>query len=839
MQHNLKLLGTGHELASLVRDFMQHYPDPYRLARQYGANILREHTGKAWDPDQVWWHEFDNAHSSSRTVTGWAHCQAPVRSMRFTQLVVERFKLAFQEEPDLLDDYGGFYRHGPHADCYDERNEVKLRGQDVQQALWALDFASVVRRQVQTFWSERSSDFQVLAKVSLLAQCLSAEQRGLIEHDDARHLRSLAVQGGQPAGQAVTLALLRRKADASAVTLDSYHPAGAGRVWMYVLQMAGGRVVLYLPYDEQPLRGFESMSAMAGWFRALLRSRSGMQRVLASVVADPGLTVEADDAREALQCIAQSADAQAALAGMAAVFHRRSGELFTVLAEDAAQNMQHNAKLLASNWLLREAIASDYLNVVIRFAVYFAPVVPGLPLLVLASSLLKLYFDSDLAAHARTRAQRDAAVVSAMLDAIFSALGMVEINAAGQTARASLAYRPAYHEIDAAVEGWQVAESPEIDLAGQEDNAVLFGEPSGQPALKGILVGPDGTCHIELNGQPYRVRYSTELNHWLIVDPDKPYAFAPIRPVRLNEGGQWQLLERPRLAGGAPGAKASAFWDEYMRTDEVRSESISRAALDRHIAMLDEQDIFELPAKGEPSLDDEDFDYADNRGVKEYTFKHDGRYRNHLIEVYTSDDSINEFLREGKREFIYGDPVDYLDKLLDSMEMLPGNAEKPLFRGGNGERGTSGAHFRNGDFKVGDTLVNTDLTSFTENPYIVRDFAADTEQVASSGIKGVFDDTSVVFELPAERYDAGVKITALSGLKREAETLFAPGHYFCIEAIDEVIGADYRFINVKLRQVKKPASGPVFDLRTGQPFDRHAYIERLGDEDLVERFFPN
>jgi len=838
MQHNLEVLGTGRALADLTRAFLRDYPDPYHLARKHGARILREHTGRDWDPDQVWWHEFENAHSSSRTFTGWAHGQAPVKSMRFTQLVVERFKLAFQEAPDLLDTYSGFYRHGPHADFYDERNEVRLRGQDVQQAFWDLDFAQQVKHQVQAFWRARDHDFRVLAKVSLLASIRQAQSDARIDPDDARRLRAMVAEGLEAAGMSITLARLRQDAPVSDLRLDSYHPAGAGRVWMYLLRCEQGRTLLYLPYDTEPLRSFDTAVAMAGWLRALLKTPAGLQRVLAGVVADPGLTVQTEDAREALQGIADSDDDAAALALIEPALRRRSGGLFALLAEDAAQNMRDNAELLVSNWLLREAIGSDYLSVVIRFAVYFTPLMPGLSLVILAASLLKLYLDADLAVHARTRAQRDANVLSGVLDAIFSALGMVEVNAAGQTSRSSLAYRPAYHELDAAVEGWQPAVAPGTELAGLEDNAVIFGEPAGEQRLAGVHVEADGTCRIELGGQPYQVRYSAELHHWLIVDPQNPYAFAPLRPVRLNEAGQWELLQPPRLAGGAPGARPSPFWDEYMRTDEGRSEVLSDAAVERHVAMLDEEPIYELPEDEEPTVGDDGFDYADEDGHAHYTFKHEGVYKNHMIDIYTVDDSINDFLRMGKREFDYGDPVEYLDKLLDSMEGLPVNTERPLYRGGHGERATSGAHFRSGEFKVGDVLVNTDLTSFTENPYIIREFAADQEQIASSGLKGVFDDSSVVFELPAEGYQTGVPISALSARKHEAETLFAPGAYFRIETIDELQGTDYQFVNVRLRQVQKPASGQVRDLRTGLPFDRNAYIERLGSAELVNRLFP-
>jgi hypothetical protein len=60
----------------------------------------------------------------------------------------------------------------------------------------------------------------------------------------------------------------------------------------------------------------------------------------------------------------------------------------------------------------------------------------------------------------------------------------------------------------------------------------------------------DGQPYIELSGNAYRVHYDAQLKCWQIVDPANPFAFFGKRPVHLDEQGQWQLIERPRLRGG-------------------------------------------------------------------------------------------------------------------------------------------------------------------------------------------------------------------------------------------------------------------------------------------------
>jgi len=839
MQHNLRVLGAGHELAQLARDFVRDYPDPYRLARTHASAIVRQHTKKDWDPDRIWWHQFTGASSSSRSFNGWAHGGPPIKSLRLTELVIERFDLGFQDATDELDLYGGFYRQGPHAPWFDERNEVPMLARDVQRDFWKLDFAKIVRQQVNDFWAARAGDFQVLAKVNLLGECTRALRDGSITDDDASQLRSLVDIGLKPQGSVPTLAQLRQATAPSEIVVSACHPAGAGRVWMYVLSLPNGRTVLYLPFDQQTLRGFDSQEAMAGWFSAQLGTKAGLQRVLAGIVTDPQLTVEADDAREALQAIAGSPGGHQALDLLARSYRPFSGDFFARLGEDAAQNMRHNAEMLVDNHRLREGMFSGYVDVLLRFSFYFAPLCPSLPLAILGLSLAKLYTDVDLGLHARTREGREAALESAIFDSIFAALGMVEVDAKAASTLRALSYRPAFHEAEASLAGWQVAPAPEQVLEGQEANVLLAGKPLGADELKGICLGVNGECWIDLNGLPYRVRYSSELKHWLVVDPDNPYAFAPIRPVRLSDRGEWEVLEPPRLKGGAPdeglASEPSPFWDEYMRSNPQRSAAISSEAFVRHRALLDSADIASVPEGGDPLSDFQGYDYVEYEGQAHYTYREGASYDNSLIEVYTHDDSINNFLREGQRT---STSVSYLNKLATSMERLPRDAAVPLYRGGHGVRGTSGVHFRSGRFKVGDTLVNTDLSSFTENPYMMRKFAADPEDIASTGDHGVFDESSVVFELPAGAYSSGVPVTAFSAYKEEAETLFMPGAYFQIEHIGQITGADYRFVNVRLRQIPKPASGPVYDLRTGVVFARDAYVERLGSPQLVDRFFP-
>jgi hypothetical protein len=151
--------------------------------------------------------------------------------------------------------------------------------------------------------------------------------------------------------------------------------------------------------------------------------------------------------------------------------------------------------------------------------------------------------------------------------------------------------------------------------------------------------------------------------------------------------------------------------------------------------------------------------------------------------------------------------------------------------------------FRSGRIKAGDVLVNTDITSFSENPYMARVFSSSQAGEVSRNFNGTihFDHTSVVFELPAGNYLSATPIGPFSGNANEVESLIVPGHYFQVESIEEVTGNNYSFIKVQLKEVDKAQPGAgLYDLRTGQPFSREQYAAMLGDEgkSLIDLFFP-
>jgi hypothetical protein len=366
----------------------------------------------------------------------------------------------------------------------------------------------------------------------------------------------------------------------------------------------------------------------------------------------------------------------------------------------------------------------------------------------------------------------------------------------------------------------------------------------------------NGDTWISLNGRSFRVQHVEDLNLWYIVSPQEPFSFRGAQMVRLNDADQWELVAAPGLKGGMEGAAqaghaaraaarpfetvSSDFWDVYMQFNLPQEQRLSALGNQRQASVIDVYDaehwqIVVADTDGQSVV-------MDRSGKIHRVFRAGNDWHGGVIFRYTQDeDAYNIFLRTGMR--IGRDQIGALSRLLEDLAEIAPNNDVALYRGGSGERGTSGQAFRDGRFKPGDVLVNTDITSFSENPYIARVFSSSQGGVSSDIFHGsiTFDDTSVVFELPERQYLTARPISPFSVSPEEVESVFVPGNYFEIQRIQEVAGNRYRFVNVQLKQIAPGrVAGTVYDMRTGLPFSRQHYAAKLGPDakGLMDRFFP-
>lgn len=821
------------QLQARAATLMNAYPDLYVLAFQAARGILLKHTGKSLDPGDVYWHRFERADSSGLTFTGWEHVGPPSESMTLIELVMHRFNASDNVSVDQLNTDSGFYLAGPGERFYNERNEVPMLPSDVLQDFWKLDFAADCRQKVDTFWRVHDQDFCTLAKLNLLSSAGLALSRKQLRVDDFDTLLSALTGLNDPQ---VTWAMLQQ------------NPPFAGGIAMQVLECAGhvsrdmlrisdanGRQILYSPAAEPAFQCFDDEQELYQWLQTQLADATTRDALVSHFVRKPQ--------QQALSATlstlgARPWSAEQTLLGYSTLTSAQP--VFEHLRDVARQEMNEDVhEQLTSSASLRKQLWIGYLGAFIRVAGGAAALAWPVALSLIGAGIASVGLNIDQAVNGRTAQLRKAGVRGAVMNAVYLFLNLPLLADIGRDAQVA----PAVDDEAAA-------------LAGLEGNEVLEDIPAVvQGHARGVHVLGNGQTWITLGELPYRVRYLESLKTWAIVDPENPFAFSGARPVRLNELDQWELIRKPGLQGGKPlmedasGASSaqdlvpasSSFWDTHMQFNLAEEQRLSALGNQRQESVLG---IYELDEDEEVISDSEGEEVViDAWNEKHRVFKTtDNAYFGGAITRYTEDDdAYNVFLRTGDR--IEPNQIEAVEQLIEDLGDVAHNNDVALYRGGSGERGTSGKVFREGRLKVGDVLVNTDVTSFSENPYIARVFASSQGGVSSTGFKGeiTFDDTSVVFELPAKEYLTATPISPFSNSPNEVESVFLPGNYFEIRRIEELAGSNYRFINVQLRQVPvEQVSGPAYDLRTGEAFSREQYAAKLGDDAkaLVDGLFP-
>jgi RHS repeat-associated protein len=230
--------------------------------------------------------------------------------------------------------------------------------------------------------------------------------------------------------------------------------------------------------------------------------------------------------------------------------------------------------------------------------------------------------------------------------------------------------------------------------------------------------------------------------------------------------------------------------------------------------------------------------------------------------AYDSNRVVNDYLRYGREHgvlterafslfFVAPTDIARISALTKIVSALPHTGVVPLYRGGSGGRGTSGEFFRQGSLGPGSVLINTDFTSFTENPYIAAEFAGLNESAI------YFDETSVIFEIAEHFSPKPIAPDALRIADRinEAESVVMPAAAFEINSVGVVDvfvkNKVQSYVHVSMKEVEPPKVTPsssgaesvlpnnVFDFRTGTSVNFEQLKSRLGNsaELLLQRYY--
>ncbi|MBB3243144.1 hypothetical protein FHW68_004711 [Pseudomonas sp. Tn43] len=562
-------------LKAIATRLIQTCPSLQDTAHEVASDLLKKYGITDLDPDRVYFHRFDASQSSSKAFTGWEHAKAtPTSSMTLTQLVIHRFRVADQDNADLLDVYAGFYTAGPNAGTFDETNEVRLHGNEVLKDFWSIDFSSLYTDRLTAFWNDSGTDFRTLAKCSFLGKAVEARDKRQLSDEDFQFITT-AVIG--PITWPVNLQLLqaRHPCSDSVRTLDVDQYTST-HILRFIVPK--GRQIVYLPGEADAFQVLETATDMHYWM--LLRMNK-------------------EDARQTFMAHFSLADRQDIAENITAIMNRLvstwgkydhhlinpknqaiTGDAFNWLRDSTKDAMFTEARLsLTSDGDLRKKLWIGYLSAGVKV---FGPMaVVGWPvaLPVIGASIANLGLNIDQAVNGNTAEERKAGILGAVLsgiDVLFNLLVIkgpgaledigAEVNAAEAKEMAELMEANAPNPA-AAVTGEaslieeltptlpETRQSPMVPDHWQA-NELLEGETpgAGPGKFQGIFqLNANPSTAIMMDDLAYYVRYESDLNgtgHWAIIDPENPHSFRDSIPVRLNEEGKWQIVSRNGLKGG-------------------------------------------------------------------------------------------------------------------------------------------------------------------------------------------------------------------------------------------------------------------------------------------------
>jgi hypothetical protein len=571
-------LSDQHTLQQLAENLVRDCPDMRQRAREVAQEILSEHRLHKLDPDNVYLNRFATAHNAA-TFTGWAHNQQPIQSMTLPQLVMHRFNAHDADNADLLGYLSGFY---------DAHNEIALNPQEVLNYFWELDFCNDFNTRLHTFWATHSDAFRTLAKANFLSKVLE------VRHQSPGS--PLAKCCGEVADALLgattwppTLEQLEAEAASpQGMRFCTFDIGGYIATDILRVVMDDGRQLLYTPGAEDALHLFADSTELYWW--VLINNNYDENRARFSshfALKDRG---ERNDyaGLDHLTDLLYEGWGKHTYAGLNILDQSITTDPFTWLRDQAHQRMLDDAAhALHSNAELRKQLWIGYLG---AFNQVFGPMAAvdwPVALVIVGAGLAEMGLNIDQAVHARTTAEREQAVIGAILAAVntlFNALFL--ISAPGKAAsEAAEALKPvptepeplppeeATPETETTTESQPTDESGEAEPEDQEQvrawvpepfwpsettkmlepfeaNVILTGE-TGTGRFEGVYQ-QEGKFYVSLDELPYQVRFVQEYKSWVIIDPDNPYSFYNNHIVRLDAEGEWQVVPRAKGLGGSP-----------------------------------------------------------------------------------------------------------------------------------------------------------------------------------------------------------------------------------------------------------------------------------------------
>lgn len=556
-------------------------------AHAVASEILKKHGITGHDPDQVWWHRFDNVSASSTTAfLGWEHAPKPCESFTLTQLVMHRFRVTDQDDALELNSNGGFYTADANASLYNETNEVRMYPSKVLADLWELNLSDRYLTRFNAFWATHFDDYRALAKCNYLSKAIEACESGQLGEGDFQTVIRAAV--GDTTWP-VTLATLQAQntvpADLQVCALDV-----AGHVATDILRIIdrSGRQITYVPGAATPFHVHPTPTDIHWWVLLQMNEEQLRSEFMTHFPLSVRKQVHDNITSLMNQLVGTWGKYDHHLINQKNI--TISGDVFTWQSRAVQGAMLEEANLtLVTNGQMREHLWLGYLTVGLKV---FGPLaVLGWPIAlpVIGASIAAMGLNIDKAVNGRTAADRKAGVIGAVLDGINVLFNIPLLKEASVLDEAGAEAEAEAAELDKpidpdqeTIEPHEPGESEEgplqpgvlptlPDETGEvfavpehwQSNEILESYPMATSGkYQGIYTLDSNPANaILINERAYYVRYEADVNGggtWAIIDPQNPNAFTGSIPVRLTAEGEWELAPKLRLTGGGKGLSKPA-----------------------------------------------------------------------------------------------------------------------------------------------------------------------------------------------------------------------------------------------------------------------------------------
>jgi hypothetical protein len=572
-------------LKRIAYTVVQNCPGLQDAAHEAARDLLEAKGLSSLDPDQVYFHRFKTAQSSTRSFSGWEHIrEKPYESTTLTQLVIHRFRATDQDNADLLDLYGGFYTEGPLGENFDEKNQVRLHGNEVLKAFWDLDFSGHFIATLTDFWNSHADDFRTLAKCNFLSRAVQALDVGQLTGSDFQWLVDSVVG---PVSWPITLSMLQASHTPTG-NVCAFDVDGHVATQLLCIVDPGGRQIIYLPSEANAFVIKETAADLHWWLLEQMNDAKRRQAFMEhfALVDRQHMTENVTDLMNRLVGTWGRADHH--------LINRTNQVLtddpFSWLRDSTRQAMFAEAHLsLTSNGELRKKLWIGYLSAGLKVFGPMATVGWPLALPVIGASVASMGLNIDQAQNGKSNAERKAGVLGAVLSGINLLFNlplligtgpMLEIGAEVEAAEAAemAEYSEALNPDAEADTPLQIMVPDDVDVPVPNlDETVLVPAQNAPPPpvperyqcnelLDGMALGEEsGKFHgiyrldsdppyaILMNDAPYYVRYFANARgsgDWAIVDPERPNQLVHALPIRLNGEGEWERMPALGLKGG-------------------------------------------------------------------------------------------------------------------------------------------------------------------------------------------------------------------------------------------------------------------------------------------------